>query len=523
MIDPSSLMSALGAIWNEKMSLSLVAILLISAMLWRRCPDAHKTLRNTLYFLCLGFIGLLVTDVMVLSAGSGTPDGTPHGNAAIVRAGFILCIGAAVIRLLGLFVFRVVFAVLRIHPPSILEEIIVVIAYFVWAMLQVHGAGVPLGEIITTSALATAVLAFAMQDTLGNILGGLALQWDHSLKVGDWVRIGDVEGKIVDVKWRAISLETRNWETVVIPNSVMMKNQFKVLGERTNEPVEWRRWIWFSVDYSSPPDQIIKLAEQAVNDAGIALVARQPAPNCLLMDIEHSTARYALRYWLTDLAKDDPTDSMVRQHIYAAMNRRRIRPAMPRQHFYLTNKDESYQQHKHDVEISHVIELLSAIDLFQSFSAAELETLAQRVEYRPYAATDVIFRQGDVDPYLYIITAGSVSVYVDDGSGEESCAFSLQPGEIFGEIGLMTGEPRAATVRADTALECYALGQRDFTDILLSRDSIIHEISAVVVSRQSALQKARLMHAQHSENHKPVHSVHELVARVRKFLAIEQS
>ena len=165
----------------------LAFVCVISAILWRIRPNSHKTLRNTFYFLIFGFLGLVLAGVVHVS-------GHTH-SAAIIQSGFILVIGAGVIRLAGLFLFRVILESLKVRPPSILEEIIVVVAYFVWAMLQLHTAGVPLGEIVTTSAVATAILAFAMRDTLGNILGGLSLEWDHSLKVGDWIRVGETEGK----------------------------------------------------------------------------------------------------------------------------------------------------------------------------------------------------------------------------------------------------------------------------------------------------------------------------------------
>ena len=279
----------------------LAGVTVASTLVAWRCPAARKTLRNTLILFAISFLGLLAT--------AGT-------EASLVSGIAYLLVGATVIRLAGLLLFRVIFGLFHIHPPSILEEILVVIAYFGWAMLQVSSVGVSLGEILTTSAIATAVLAFAMQDTLGNILGGLALQWDHSLKVGDWIRVGDVEGRIVDVKWRAISLETRNWETVVIPNGMMMKNEFMVLGQRTGQPTKWRRWIWFNIDYSVSPDRVIELAERAVKDADIRFVDQSPPPSCVLMEIDGSVARFALRYWLTNLADDDPTDSKVRQHLY---------------------------------------------------------------------------------------------------------------------------------------------------------------------------------------------------------------
>jgi len=514
-MDMLSLNTAFGTIWSGSSLIYLIATVAMSLLIWQRCPDARGMLKNTLLFLALGAAGLVFTDLFRAA--------DPTGSAPIFHAALILLIGAALIRLLGLFIFRIVLELLKIHPPSILEEILVVVAYFVWAMLQLHSAGVPLGEIITTSAIATAVLAFAMQDTLGNILGGLALQWDHSLKVGDWIEVGDVEGKIVDIKWRAISLETRNWETVVIPNGMMMQNQFKVLGERSGEPAKWRRWIWFNVDYSVAPDQIIELAENAVLLAEIPCMALEPAPNCLLMDIDSSTARYALRYWLTDIGRDDPTDSLVRQHVYAALNRREIRLAMPRQHLYLTNRDESYLEQKREARFEQRLEALGSIDLFSTLDQMEQKQLAASLGHRPYAQGDVIFRQGERDHFLYLIDSGRADVFVSGDEGDEAYAFSLQEGEIFGEIGLLTGEARGATVKAASALGCYVLGKEDISDLLIKRPEIVEEMSLVMVSRQSALQKARADISSVAEKQPAKHHVDELAAKVRHFLGISRN
>jgi CRP-like cAMP-binding protein len=335
--------------------------------------------------------------------------------------------------------------------------------------------------------------------------------------VGDWIRLGEVEGKIVDVKWRAISVETRNWETVIIPNSMMMQNQFKVLGERLGESVKWRRWIWFNIDFGESPDQVIALAEQAIVAASIPGVATDPAPNCLLMDIDNSVGRYALRYWLTNLAKDDPTDSMVRQHIYAAINRQQIRLAMPRQHLYLTNKDEAYLEQKREDDLRRRTAAISQIDLFRPFTNEQLENLAGQLEYLPYAQSDIIFREGDDEHCLYVIADGTARVHVTDENGRLQHALSLGSGEFFGEMGLLTGAPRAATVTADTALECYRLGKNDFSKVLEEQDSIIEEMTRIMVSRQGVLQKAREEVHSGDGNTVQTHGHRELVSLIKHF------
>jgi len=238
------------------------------------------------------------------------------------------------------------------------------------------------------------------------------------------------------------------------------------------------------------------------------------------MDIDHSVGRYAMRYWLTDLAVDDPTDSMVRQHIYAAMNREQIRLAMPRKHLYITNKDETYQQRKQEDEIKRRLKAVAEVDLFHTLSNDEMSNLAERVEYRPYAQSDVIFREGTTDPWLYIIIAGQAEIHVRAESGAIEHAFTLGPGDTFGELGLMTGAPRSATVVAGSALETYRLGKQDFTEMLQSRSDMIEEISHIMVTRQTALQKARDHLQEASIQHSSEHSVHELVDKIKQFIGI---
>ena len=172
----------------------------------------------------------------------------------------------------------------------------------------------------------------------------------------------------MDIRWRSTSVETRNWETVVIPNSVLMKAKFSVLGKRVGQPEQWRRWVWFNVDYGIPPVRVIEIVQKAIQGADIPLVAKQPAPNCIMMDFDKSSARYAVRYWLTDLANDDPTDSAVRTHIYAALTRAGIRLPVPEQNVHVIKEGEKHAEAVRSRDISRRTDALRKVALFQLFS-----------------------------------------------------------------------------------------------------------------------------------------------------------
>src|SRR5262249_5033754 len=158
------------------------------------------------------------------------------------------------------------------------------------------------------------------------------------------VKVGDVRGRVAEIRWRYTAIETRNWETVIVPNGVLMKGQVVVEGRRSGQPVQLRRWLYFNVDFRYAPTDVIAAVNEAITAAPIERVAIHPSPNCVLMDLAESWGRYAVRYWLTDLAVDDPTDSAVRARIYFALKRAGIPLSMPAHAVFVTEENVERKQ-----------------------------------------------------------------------------------------------------------------------------------------------------------------------------------
>ncbi|MBK9160572.1 MAG: mechanosensitive ion channel [Nitrosomonadales bacterium] len=500
--------------WGTESLPVLVMALGIAFLLFHFRKDERKSVVNTLifFFVCMAgqFIGAMAHAMGFAKA------------AAVLHEAFVIGGGIAVIRLWGLLVFRIVLPLARVEPPRIAEDIFVIIGYIAWGLVRLRYAGLDLGSIVATSAMITAVVAFAMQDTLGNILGGLALQLDNSIEIGDWIKIDDVVGRVVDIRWRSTLVETRNWETVVIPNSQLMKNKFLVLGRRTGEPVQWRRWIWFNVGMDVSATRVCSVVEEAVQQTEIANVAHDPLPNCVLMGLDDKGyARYALRYWLTDLAPDDPTDAAVRWHLMTALQRAGIKLAVDERSIHITKENEKYEEAMRQREIVLRIKTLRRVELFAQMTEDELRALAERLKYAPFAKGNVIARQGAIaQHWLYIIINGEAEVYIEASNGEKHTLSVLSKGSFFGEMSLMTGAPRAASVIARTNVECYRLDKEAFEEILLARPGIADEVSQILVTRRAELDSARNSlddEAIHKEMH---HQQHEVLETIKKFFGL---
>ena len=494
--------------WRPETPYLIGVVLLFVFLLARFRPVERAAYFNTLALFVFGMAGQFA------SASVQAMD-YPR-EAEVLFAVFVVITSVAVVRLCGFAVFRLVFPALRLRTPRIVEDLVIAGAYVVLALIHLRGLGLDLGGILATSAVVTAVLAFAMQDTLGNVLGGLALQLDNSIRVGDWIKVDDVVGRVADIRWRFTSVETRNWETVVIPNSVLMKGKFQVLGKREGAPLQWRRWIYFHVDPGVPPARVIAAAESAIREAEIADVAQVPQPSCVLLGFEEGNLRFALRYFLTNLADDDPTDSRVRVHLFTAFQRIGIRISAPQQTVHLVEEDEAHAEAVRKRDMQRRLLAVKGVDLFASLSDEERAAVVERLQYAPFARGDVITRQGKTSHWLYIIASGEAEIVHQRPDGSRLRVGSVKAGGFFGEMGLLTGEPRTATVIATADVECYRLDKASFQGLLTTRPEIAEDISRIVAERKhdNELTNAAAAAADGQASHT------DLLERIRRFFGL---
>jgi len=467
----------------------------------------RKALRNTLLVFALCVAVWLASAAFQARA------------AEIVKGIAALLAGLALIRLLGLALFRFALPAAGARTPRIAEDIVLVLGYVAWGAIQLRLAGMDLASLVTTSAVITAVAAFAMQDTLGNTLGGLFLEIDQSIAIGDWIKLDDLSGRVAEIRWRHTAVRTRNGDLVIIPNSALMKSRFSVIGNPDEEEVRWRRWIWFDVDFDVAAPKVIAAAEQALSGAEIENVAREPRPDCALMELALGQSRYALRYWLTDPRRDDGTDSAVRVHLLAALERSGISPSLPKQVTHEVKETEERQLARRARDIEARMAALRGVDLFAALSPEELRALAMHLVHAPFAEGDVITRQGAVAHWLYILLEGEAEVWVDAAGAPRRRVAALGPGSVFGEMGMMTGEPRRATVIAKSSVECYRLDKPGFEEILRARPQIAESMSRVLAARAIGLRHV----VEESEAAAAAARLQpeSLLARIRAFFGID--
>ncbi len=500
----------------------LTGVVLAAFLLAYSVPSARARMRGSVIMALVSLLGLLVCALM-LQRGMEARTGIEAigGNVAYRWVHFAaqMLLAAGIINIIGVFVFRVLLARLRLEPPPILRDAVVGVAYIAIAFALLSRHNVDLSGIVATSAVVTAVIGFSLQDTLGNVMGGMALQMERSIAVNDWVRVNEIEGIVREIRWRQTSIETRNWDTVVIPNSQLMKTQVTVLGRRKGQPKLHRMWVRFNVDFRSTPTTVIETVKSALRSEAIPGVAADPPPDCILMSFEDSFANYATRYWLTDFATDDGTSSEVRTRIFFALQRAGIHLSIPAESVFLTMKGRARKLAKQELEVQRRVAALKNASIFQPLTDDEQRELADRLCLARFARGEVMTRQGNDAHYLYIMAGGEARMCITVGN-ESRPVTTLRAGDCFGEMGLMLGEPRQATVTALEDVTCYRLDKEAFLKTLQSRPEIADGMSHLLTDRKLKLDAIREGLTQAALNERSATTQQALLRRIRTFFTL---
>ena len=466
----------------------VVAVVVVAGFL-RLLPKApRRRLRRSV--ILLGFYaGMLVLSIALRWT-----------HAPALSTGLLIAIELLqlllVINLLAITIFDVLLRVCRVDYPDILHDVVVGAAYLVAFGFVMHHVGVNVTSIVATSAVVTAVIGLSLQATLGNVVGGISLQLDDSVNEGDWVELENkTQGQVKKIRWRHTVIETRDWDTLIVPNGQLMSQAIKVLGKRDGQPLQHRMWVYFNVDFRYSPAEVMRAVNDSLQGAPLVGVASEPKPHCICYDLARdnrdSFCYYAVRYWLTDLARDDPTSSLVRERIYAALKRAQIPLAIPAKAVFVSPDDMEHRDRKRMRELESRTAALAAIDLFANLSEDEQRTLASSARLAPFSPHEVITRQGATAHWLYVLLKGTAAVRVATSEGEDRQVAILEAPSFFGEMALMTGQPREATVIAECDVECLRVDRKDLESIIKNRPEIASEISVVLAKRRVELLAVR--------------------------------
>jgi len=380
--------------------------------------------------------------------------------------------------------------------PTIVQDAIVIGVFGLAAVLFMQE------KILATTAVGAVVLGFALQDTLGNLFAGLAIQIEKPFRVGHWVTIGGIEGAVTEVTWRATKIRTKAGNFVIVPNSVIAKETITNYSEPTQDT---RLEVEVGASYEATPNHVKAVIRNALFDEPLILHDRDP--DVLIVDFAASAITYRVRVWTRDFSADMVVRDRLRTLIYYAFRRHGIDIPYPIQ-VQMSSPPAA------PAESTVTAGTLDVVSIFAPLSADQRGRLLEGTRTLLYSTGEVIVREGDHGSSMFLLIRGEAVVTLARTSGEVA---RLNAGDFFGEMSLLTGDPRTATVTAATDCWLLEIGVDAFRRVALADPAIVGQVTTAVAARRAELDLHRTSRATAAVSPEPPST---FLARVRDFLRL---
>jgi small-conductance mechanosensitive channel/CRP-like cAMP-binding protein len=476
-----------------------LALAACAVALWKSMPRSRSRFRAALGFLAL----------WVIPWGGTFAASLWHWSTPVAREISFALVDLAAVQVIAGLLFDV--AVERARVPRFAAEMVVVACYLLIVVNVFLSLGVNITSMFATSAVAAAIVGFALQDMLGNLASGIALEFENDIKVGDFIKCGEAAGWVKHVRLRHTSIETPDGDTVMVPNSILTRSAVMLLsGSR-------RQFIPFTMPYACDPHELTDAVTFALRASPIPDVAADPPPSCIVLELAPGHIRYAAVVWMLKPGEDAVAVSSVLNRVYFGLKRAGI-PVSE-----ITNLLEMKAASDGTGAALNPVDILRRTLIFRLLDDPGLFELGANLHHLSFAPGELLVRQGDAGDSMYIVTSGQVAINYAGTDGSEMQVAVISPGEFFGEASLLTGETRTASAIALSRVDCYELQKAGLEGVLSTRPDLAEDMSVVLAHRMMELEitrkkldleAARLLEAQ---------SQMQLLSRIRRFFGFESN
>ena len=347
--------------------------------------------------------------------------------------------------------------------------------------------GQSLTGILAASGAMGIVIGLALQTMIRDVISGVALNIERPFYIGDHITVFErgfqqVSGRVEEVNWRSTRLLTPEGNLQIVPNSVL---GMAVITNQSRPAAASEFELALAFDFGVESARVLRILDAALRgsvQAGGPVA--DPAPRAQIAAIDPHGVRYKILFH-SDGRNGGPgkIKHIVLDHVLHHLQKAGLTPAYPKQDTYSAPMPERLLDY-----ISHGPQLLARVSLFRGLTEHERHRLAKSMVLRNLSAGEVVIRHGDIGSSMFVVVEGLLEVLVPKkGSETQHKVGSVRPGDFFGEMSLLTGHPRSATVVAATTAVAFEIAKDHMAAILDSRPSVAETLSTLAAERQVAL------------------------------------
>jgi potassium-dependent mechanosensitive channel len=342
-------------------------------------------------------------------------------------------------------------------------------------------------------------IGFGLQNTAKDFISGFTLLLERKIKVGDFVELDGLSGYIKEVALRSTLIRTRNGGDVVVPNGHLIDKQ--ILNWTLDSYVA-RIEVPVNVAYGSDP---LLVTETLLNAAYLEpSVIAEPPPKVMFLGFGDHALKFELWVWVNRIDLDPHIRSSLNFNIEYNFRISGLKIPFPQHEVWVQNSEDFALSHNSksaiaaqltrtqiQVPLSQVMslrKLLQQVAYFANFSELQLRQLIEVGFRRRLAKSDILFRENDPGDAFYIVLSGSVEVFVEKLNKQLAI---LPAGKFFGELALMLGIPRTASVRALEDTMLFVINRTGFQKLLQDNSEVYDSLVRELEKCQSELTQRR--------------------------------
>ena len=416
-------------------------------------------------------------------AAGGLPIYDTYGHAeALLFILLVLGIYIAVTFLDGITFTKERESRLAWKVPKILREVLrwtVVAAGAIVAASAIWNIELRNITIFTTAVSVAATIALG--PTLGSLISGITLTMERPFEIGDWIEVEGKQGRVDQITWRSTRIVTRDSESVVFPNGKLAEWRIINLSRPENR-IRIRTYV--GVHYRTPPHVVREAILHAVQ--GTPGILERPEPVARVKEYADSSVHWEILFWIEDPESLENIRADVLQRVWYSFDRAGIEIPFPIRNLIMREKgwertavpeaaDEEARRRRNE-------EMFRKVPILQGLPEADLAFVASRARDEVYLDGERVTRQNEPGDRMFVIVQGKVRVAVEV-RGLRDVA-ELKEGDFFGEMSLLTGCPRAATVIAIGTLRVVSIRAEDLRPVLQKRPEIARNMAEFAASRK---------------------------------------
>ena len=383
-----------------------------------------------------------------------------------------------IVALVNRYVWDFYFEKKRQTPiPHFFREVVAGLIFLVALLLVLwygYHAERWLTGLLAGSGVAAIILGFAGQNLLGGIIAGMSLQINRPYRVGDWLQLGERFAEVMEINWRSTRLRTNDAIYLDIPNNEIVKQTIVNLHYPTE--VHAMR-IRVGLEYRVPPNLVKDVLARAASSANGVLA--HPPVKVFLVDFSESAVIYEIKFYMGNHARINEINDAVRTNVWYELKRQRLTIPFPIRKLQLERHVGSLAQE----DQAEARAILRNDRLFQCLPDGHLENLLKNSKLDHFGRGEAVIEEGAEGESLFILLRGTAHVTVVK-QGTNVRVGGLRSGDCFGEMSLLTGERRSATVRAEG--DCYVIeiSKSVMAEVLRDSPQCLEQLSELLARRK---------------------------------------